>query len=173
MDLIKIHPIFDPTDGVWFVGGVTAKSIRELIVKIEKKRGVPVICKDYYPAGTEMPPVKYPATTAEEFLKRTERPSPAPSTNFKSQPSRREKKTRKYANNIVSPPMERDATDEERSRFSALENQILDMWGAGKPAPEIAKELSLTDRETVGKIAAKGRSKGDPRAVKRFTRPAK
>ncbi len=191
-----VHPAFDVERRLWFVDEyeTEAKSISDLLVGLRAETKRKVIAKDHY-VNCRCPDIKYAMKTAEEFLMRPEpvlahrlpkfvnsKFATTATTNSVSE-SRKSVERRphmrqpgipgvsaQYKQNLSRTDIARPrgagdfATMAERK---SMENRVLDMWAAGKSAPEIAIELGLKVAYVGANIIPAARKRGDSRAIVR------
>ncbi len=188
-----VHPAFDCDTRTWFTDEYESvgKSISELLAGLRAETKRRVVAKDHY-VGCRCPEVKYPMKTIEEFLARPEsvlsyklpkfaNPSTAPTIPSSDVPKigvprpRTRQTGIRGASALARANLSR--TDGARPRGASdfpdtierkkIENQILDMWCAGKSGPEIAIELHLKVQYVGSNVIANARKRGDKRALVR------
>lgn len=186
---MQIHPAYDLETKTWFLEQFKAEAptIAELIQKLPPHIRKDVQVKDYY-IRHSAPTPKFKLATAEEFIRRPNRPisrtlSPvvpdliprqkpaksAASESIPAEPLPQKRRIRKYRQKAVVirdwiPRSAKDFTEEEKKK---IENQILDMWADGKTGPDIAQKLQLSVTWVGAQVIPRYRKLGDPRAVVR------
>lgn len=187
LDVVEIHPTFDCETKTWFAKGFEAKSISELLDKLQTRTGKKHKAIDHY-VDCRCPEVKYPAMTMAEILKRPgspamhkvgRKPNPKPVytgdavlpdlPQARAVPRTRPvsvPRTERYSHTPI--PGMRTANSFTGDEYAAIINQVLDLWATGMSGPAIAERLNLKADFVGAHIIPKARQRGDKRAARRM-----